>query len=206
VLDNLMDLTHESYVHPTSIGQSGLSEAPFEVTVDGAHVWLRRFMIDITAPPFLAAQLKRARGLTGEHVDRWQIIHFSAPSTIVIDVGVAPHATGAPTGDYSHGVNTQVLNAITPGRAGETHYFFALARNFLTADAQLTENMGSRNVAIFLEDKAILEAQQQNIAQLPGRKLLKFGIDKGVLRARQAIAQLTALETDKPTEQQGTAC
>lgn len=196
VLDNLMDLTHESYVHLSSIGQSELTEAPFEVTVDGKHVWLKRLMLDMIAPPFLAAQLKLARGLPPEHVDRWQIIHFEAPSTIVIDVGVAPHNTGATKGDYSQGVNTQVINAVTPGLAGEAHYFFALARNFLIEDAALTENMGSRNVKIFLEDKAILEGQYQNMTRLPERKLLNFGIDKGVVRARRAIAQLVARESD----------
>ena len=39
------------------------------------------------------------------NVDRWQIINFQAPSTIAIDVGVAPTGTGAPEGDRSQGVN-----------------------------------------------------------------------------------------------------
>jgi vanillate O-demethylase monooxygenase subunit len=195
VLDNLMDLTHETYVHSTSIGHKAIEEAPFDVSVDDRYVWLRRYMIDCEAPPFLAAQLKRARGLPGDHVDRWQIIRFEAPSTIVIDVGVAPTGGGVLDGDYTGGVNTHVLNAITPGKAGETHYFFTLARNFLAEDAELTKAMAARNVEIFLEDRAILEAQQQSMQRLPHRPLLNFGIDKGSMRARQAIARMIASES-----------
>ena len=177
VLDNLMDLTHETYVHPTSIGQTHLEEAPFEVTAEGKYVSLRRFMTDIHAPPFLAAQLKRARGLPPQHVDRWQNIRFEAPSTIVIDVGVAPTGTGAAAGDYATGVNTHVLNTLTPGRTGEAHYYFTLARNFDIEDAALTESLRTRNVEVFMEDKAMLEAQQRTMTAMPGRSLQNFGID-----------------------------
>ena len=44
-----------------------------------------RWMPDIDAPPFWRTQL----GQPG-NVDRWQIIRFEAPCTIVLDVGVAP--------------------------------------------------------------------------------------------------------------------
>ena len=195
VIDNLMDLTHETFVHSTSIGQVQLVEAPFEVTTENGYVWLKRFMTDIDAPPFLAAQLKRARGLPPHHVDRWQYIRFSAPSTIVIDVGVAPTGTGAVNGDYSKGANTQVLNTVTPGRAGEAHYFFTLARNFAVDDATLTESMRARNVEVFLEDKTILEAQQRTMTLLPERPLQNFGIDKGGMQARRAIARMVADES-----------
>jgi phenylpropionate dioxygenase-like ring-hydroxylating dioxygenase large terminal subunit len=194
VLDNLMDLTHEAFVHTSSIGQMELVDAPIDVTAEGRHVWLKRFMTDIDAPPFLALQLKLAHGLPGEHVDRWQIIRFEAPSTIVIDVGVAPTGTGADRGDYSRGVNTQVLNTVTPGKAGEAHYFFTLARNFLTEDAELTARLRSRNVEVFLEDKVVLEAQQQTMDVFRSRSLQNFGIDKGGMRARQAIARMVEEE------------
>ena len=64
------------------------------------------------------------------NVDRWQIIHFQAPSTIAIDVGVAPHGTGAPEGDRSEGVNGYVLNTMTPETDKTCHYFWAFVRNY----------------------------------------------------------------------------
>ena len=38
MIDNLMDLTHETYVHSGSIGQPELMEAPFERAVEGDTV------------------------------------------------------------------------------------------------------------------------------------------------------------------------
>jgi hypothetical protein len=55
--------------------------------------------------------------------------------------------------------------------------------------------MRSRNVEVFLEDKTILEAQQQTMKLLPTRSLQNFGIDKGGLQARRAITRLVANES-----------
>ena len=110
VVDNLMDLTHEAFVHGSSIGNEHVAEAPFDVTHGDKTVTVTRWMRDIDAPPFWAAQLRQAR----RQVDRWQIIHFQAPGTVNIDVGVAPAGTGAPEGDRSQGVNGFVLNTMTP--------------------------------------------------------------------------------------------
>ena len=114
VVDNLMDLTHETFVHSSSIGDRNVAEAPFEVTHGERTATVSRWMEGITPPPFWAAQYGRPGP-----VDRWQIIRFEAPCTIAIDVGVAEAGTGAKDGDRSKGVNGFVLNTITPeiGRA-----------------------------------------------------------------------------------------
>ena len=71
-------------------------------------------MRDIEPPPFWLKNMRdKFPGFEGR-VDRWQIIHFEAPSTICIDVGVAKAGTGAPEGDRSQGVNGYVMNTITP--------------------------------------------------------------------------------------------
>jgi len=114
IVDNLMDLTHETFVHGASIGQRSITEVPFEVTHGADSATVTRWMHDVEAPPFWKMQLEWKRGEPTEKVDRWQIIHFEAPSTIAIDVGVAPVGTGAPEGDRSEGVNGFVLNTMTP--------------------------------------------------------------------------------------------
>jgi vanillate O-demethylase monooxygenase subunit len=106
ILDNLMDLTHEEFVHGSSIGQAELSGSEFETRreADGS-VTVERWMYDVTPPPFWLSNLRdRFPDFEGT-VDRWQIIHFYAPSTICIDVGVAEAGTGAREGDRSRGVN-----------------------------------------------------------------------------------------------------
>ena len=52
VLDNLMDLTHEEFVHASSIGQAELSESDFVTTHDDTTVTVERWMLNIEPPPF----------------------------------------------------------------------------------------------------------------------------------------------------------
>jgi len=52
MIDNLMDLTHETYVHATSIGQTEIDDTPSRTVTEGNSVITSRFMEDIKAPPF----------------------------------------------------------------------------------------------------------------------------------------------------------
>ena len=56
-IDNLMDLTRNSFVHATSIGNRQVAEAPLTTTHSGRTVTAMRWMLDIDAPPFWRAQL-----------------------------------------------------------------------------------------------------------------------------------------------------
>ncbi len=102
VLDNLMDLTHETYVHGTSIGQASVAESPFTVEHTEDTVTVTRWMYGIDPPAAFLPELQmRFPAYDGSPVDRWQIIRWAAPSTIVIDVGVALPGTGADRGDFA---------------------------------------------------------------------------------------------------------
>jgi len=89
IVDNLMDLTHETFVHGASIGQRSIAEVPFEVTHGRHSATVTRWMIDVDPPPFWKMQLQWKRGEPAGRVDRWQIIEFQAPSTVAINVAVA---------------------------------------------------------------------------------------------------------------------
>ncbi|MFM2060150.1 MAG: hypothetical protein RLY71_4535, partial [Pseudomonadota bacterium] len=52
MIDNLMDLTHETYVHASSIGQKEIDETPCKTSVEGDTVITSRHMSGIMAPPF----------------------------------------------------------------------------------------------------------------------------------------------------------
>ncbi|MBU1175909.1 MAG: aromatic ring-hydroxylating dioxygenase subunit alpha [Alphaproteobacteria bacterium] len=189
VVDNLMDLTHETYVHGSSIGQRAVAEAPFEATHTDTTATITRWMIDIDAPPFWEMQLGRK-----EHVDRWQIINFAAPATVCIDVGVAPHGTGAPEGDRSHGVNGYVLNTMTPETDRTSHYFWAFARNHHIDDQSWTTRLREGVAGVFREDEHILEAQQKAIDANPDHTFYNLNIDAGSMWARKLIDRMIAEE------------
>jgi phenylpropionate dioxygenase-like ring-hydroxylating dioxygenase large terminal subunit len=189
-IDNLMDLTHESFVHATSIGNKHVAEAPLNTTHSGRTVTATRWMLDIDAPPFWRAQL----GKPG-NVDRWQIIRFEAPCTIVLDVGVAPAGTGAPNGDRSQGVNGRVLNTITPETHTTCMYFWSLVRNYKLRDQSLTTQLREANSKIFIEDQVVVEAQQRTIDALVNYPMHTLNIDAGSMRARRIIDDMIESET-----------
>ncbi len=196
VLDNLMDLTHETFVHGSSIGNEAVAEAPFDVTHGNKTVTVTRWMRGIEPPPFWAAQL----GKPGP-VDRWQIIRFEAPATIAIDVGVAPAGTGAPEGDRSKGVNGFVLNTITPETATSCHYFWAFVRNHRITEQRLTTEIREGVARIFHEDEIILEAQQRAMDENPGREFYNLNIDAGAMWVRRLIDRMVAAEAKHVTAQ-----
>jgi phenylpropionate dioxygenase-like ring-hydroxylating dioxygenase large terminal subunit len=196
VVDNLMDLTHETFVHGSSIGNRAVAEAPFDVTHGDRTATVTRWMREIDPPPFWAAQL----GKPGK-VDRWQIIRVEAPATIAIDVGVAPAGTGAPEGDRSHGVNGYVLNTITPETEKTCHYFWAFARNYRLGEQKLTTELREGVSRIFHEDEEILEAQQRAMDENPGRVFYNLNIDAGAMWARRLIDRLIDQEHPSPTLQ-----
>ncbi len=202
VIDNLMDLTHETYVHGSSIGNAAVAEAPFVATHGDKTATITRWMENIEAPPFWANQLFQARGYKGP-VDRWQIIRFEAPSTVTIDVGVAPAGSGAVPNaagesDRSQGVNGYVLNTMTPETDQTCHYFWAIARNYSLNEQRLTHQMREGVAGIFREDELILEAQQQAINANPGHPFYNLNIDAGAMWARRLIDKMTEAERDKP--------
>lgn len=194
VVDNLMDLTHETYVHAGSIGDEAITAAPFEATHTQTTATMTRWMIGIDPPPFWAKQLNRP----GAKVDRWQIVRFEAPGVVVGDVGVAVTGTGAPQGDRSQGVNGAFLAAITPESEKTCHYFWNFVRTFRKDDEQLTRDIQRAHVndgkGVYDQDHAILEAQQRAIDIQPRQPFYHLNIDAGALWARRLIDDMLAAE------------
>ena len=89
MIDNLMDLTHETYVHSTSIGQPEIDEQRRSPSVEGDTSVTSRHMKNIMAPPFWRMAMRGNHLADDVPVDRWQICRFTPPSHVLIEVGVA---------------------------------------------------------------------------------------------------------------------
>lgn len=194
VLDNLMDLTHEEFVHTSSIGQDELSESEFIVTHDDRTVTVTRWILDIEAPPFWLKNMRDKFPEFEGRVDRWQIIEFQAPGTIRIDVGVAKAGSGAPEGDRSHGVNGFVMNTITPVDDSKAMYFWASMRNYALDDQRITTEMRKGVHRVFGEDEEMLAAQQIAIDANPDYEFYNLNIDAGGMWVRRIIQKMIEKE------------
>jgi vanillate O-demethylase monooxygenase subunit len=194
VLDNLMDLTHEEFVHTSSIGQAELSDAAFHVTHDDTSVTVTRWMKGINPPPFWLKNMRdKYPGFAGK-VDRWQIIRYEFPSTICIDVGVAKAGTGAPEGDRSQGVNGFVMNTISPERDRSCRYYWAFMRNYRLDSQLITTQLRNGVHGVFGEDERMLKAQQETIDANPDYEFYSLNIDTGGMWVRRILERALAAE------------
>ncbi|SBS27615.1 Toluene-4-sulfonate monooxygenase system iron-sulfur subunit TsaM1 [Marinomonas spartinae] len=190
MVDNLMDLTHETYVHATSIGQKEIDESPVSTKVEGDTVITSRYMENIMAPPFWKAAL-RANGLADDvPVDRWQICRFTPPSHVLIDVGVAHAGHGGFEAPANKKAGSVVVDFITPETETSIWYFWGMARHFKPEDQALTDSIREGQGKIFAEDLEVLERQQENLLAFPDYQLLKLDIDAGGVQSRRVINRI----------------
>lgn len=197
MIDNLMDLTHETYVHASSIGQPEIEEAaPKTYKGEGDEVITERQMYDIPAPPFWQTALE-GNGLPKDQpVDRWQVCRFSPPSQVHIDVGVALAGHGGYDAPADKKASSIVVDFITPETETSHWYFWGMARNFKPEDTELTEKIRAGQGQIFSEDLEMLESQQRNLLAYPDRQLLKLNIDGGGVQSRRIIDRLLSEEAN----------
>ncbi len=131
---------------------------------------------------------------TNAPVDRWQVCHFTPPSHVMIEVGVALAGRGGIAAPDEAKASAIVVDFITPETATTMHYFWGMARRFRPDDALLTARIRDGQGRIFDEDRALLEQQQRNLGAHPGRELLKLNIDSGGVAARRVIDRRLAAE------------
>ncbi|WP_076536589.1 aromatic ring-hydroxylating dioxygenase subunit alpha [Shewanella sp. UCD-KL21] len=189
MIDNLMDLTHETYVHASSIGQKEIDEAPVSTKIDGEQVVTSRYMDGVYAPPFWKMAL-RANDLADDVlVDRWQICRFNLPSQILIEVGVAHQGHGGYDAPSDVKANSIVVDFITPETDDSILYFWGMARQFKADDQALTDQIRDGQGKIFAEDLEMLEQQQRNLTLYPDKQILKLDIDSGGVMSRKLITR-----------------
>jgi vanillate O-demethylase monooxygenase subunit len=194
MVDNLMDLTHETYVHATSIGQKEIDEAPVTTRRDGDTVVTSRFMEGVQPPPFWRANLRSAGLPDDGPVDRWQICRFSLPSHVMIEVGVALEGRGGYNADPADKVASVVVDFMTPETEASHWYFWGMARSFAVHDSAVTQSIREGQHLIFSEDLQVLEQQQANLTAYPDRRLLRLNIDAGGVHSRKLIEVAIARE------------
>ncbi|MES2929908.1 MAG: aromatic ring-hydroxylating dioxygenase subunit alpha [Pseudomonadota bacterium] len=183
-VDNILDLTHVDFLHPTTLGSGALSRARPEVTESGDRsVKITWTSSGDVAPYAFDVNLRKQ----GQPTDQWTEVTWTAPSTMMIRVGAT--LQGEPR---EAGVDTLNLHLATPETAGRTHYWYWSTRNFgLTPEANAHATPMIVNV-FKLEDKPMLEAQQQRIgtADFWSLKPVLLPGDAGAVRVRRQLKAL----------------
>lgn len=183
LIDNLLDLSHETFLHAGYIGTPEVAETPITTRVEGTVVHVSRRMEAVECPPFYA----ESTGLSTP-IDRWQDIEYHAPGCYLLHVRVAP------AGRDDAAVHVEVMYAITPVDEHRTLDFWAVSRDFAVGDASVDTYLEKMNREVVLQDVAALSLIEERLGDAESQPEVSFKIDTGGLAARRVIAELVAAE------------
>ncbi len=184
VVDNLLDLTHLTFVHKTTLASSGIQENPLIVAVEGDSVRARREMHNVEPAPIFRT-MREFKG----NIDRFQNITFCLPSHVHIKV----EATPAGVNDDPDRAHHVVLNHLTPETERSTHYFWSITRRIRIDDDEISERLHRLNKMAFDEDVDVLRRQQEMV-DMDASPLVNLAADKAVNEARRIIRRKFADE------------
>ena len=190
--DNLLDLSHETYIHKHTIGNDAVAESPVVTEVIGDRVVrAHREMPDIEPPPFFAL----AQGHDGR-INRWQIAIYMAPGFNTTEVGF--HAVG--TDRVNDHLMMRPIHIITPETEHSAHYIWGLARNFRLDDDQLHDDVFTATTQTFSEDRELLEMQDQRLQAegMPKLPQMAVKVDKAPVQGRRLLESMIQREADDP--------
>jgi len=192
LIDNLMDVTHLPFAHRSTIGTAAIAEdftARTERLEDGVRI--TRWMENIDQAP---AHVE-ATGYTGK-VDRWQVITYTPPAFVWLQVGSAVAGKGGrgATGDDLL-IDRNTVHALTPETESSAHYFWITSHKAGSMTAAQEQTIYDRSVEAFHEDLVIIEGQAARLD--PAIPTIDVTADAGAIAARRLLERLIAAESKK---------
>lgn len=193
--DNLLDLSHAAFIHPFLSNESYASRSRSEVKQEGNTVWSYLWNDNEELTPLFSLVWDG----TGDRCDMRAHMRWTAPSSLLLDVGVTE--VGAPP---AAGPALPSAHLLTPETENSTHYFWMVGRNRRQEDTELglTIHAGIER-AFTTEDEPMINRIAENMggeefwslrpAILPG--------DAAALRARRVLADLIKRETTEDLAQ-----
>ncbi|MGH3731995.1 MAG: Rieske 2Fe-2S domain-containing protein [Acidimicrobiales bacterium] len=185
LVDNLMDLSHETYLHKGSIGTPEVASAPIEVEVDdeASVVRVYRHMNAAECPPFYS----RTTGLGGR-VDRWQDIEYFSPGFYMLHSRIAPVGQPPlPDGNDDHAYHMKIFYGLTPANAGRVHDFWAVSRDFCLDESYVDDFLRKMQTSVVQEDVDALNILERRALDEVELNEVSVKIDKGGLAARRLL-------------------
>jgi phenylpropionate dioxygenase-like ring-hydroxylating dioxygenase large terminal subunit len=195
--ENLLDLTHLSYVHASSFGTPEYARAPYEVQSSEGRYRITRSVVPTRLPPVWAVPT----GLNHDHAARIATSEFVAPGLHVVSVTF--YDNDLPAGNRPEYI-IRTCHVPTPETNGSTHYFIAHSRDFAPQDHEMTQFMRGQLMMAFSEDVEALTRLETVLAEDdPNRYEISVASDapavamrRYLLRRAVPAAGLTAVAVD----------
>lgn len=201
-IENILDLSHVQFLHPTTLGSDKVSDGHYAWRQEGDAVWSNRDIQGEMMTPDLAT----AMGIEpGSLADRWVHVRWNAPANMAIFAGAV--ASGRPKDE---GRETPTAHLFTPETDRSSHYWYSIAfpRTMGPIGGQMAqEQVQYLSIPFLTEDLPMLEDQQANIGDRDLRTI-KLGWlpgDAAGARARNLLyARIDAEQAERARPTQAT--
>jgi vanillate O-demethylase monooxygenase subunit len=200
IVDNLSDLAHLAFVHTKTLGGSEeyayvTKPAVIEKLERGYR--LERWHMNIDPPPFH----KKVIANKYDKVDRRNRVNMFIPGIFYMETIFAPAGQGAEKGVAVPGTREyRNCQFMTPETDRTTHFFWAYLNNFEGDDTTVSRSLLDSLLEGFMEDKAIIERQQQTLEDDPAfeKQMLAIMGDAPLVHFRRTLAKLIDAEQAAP--------
>lgn len=191
ITENLLDLSHVSFLHEGILGNEDTIPAKITVQERDGTLRVTRWMPGVRVPGLFDLMFRR----DGGRVDHWSSMRWSSPGCMLNDSGVTGTGEAREQGSGIFGTHF-----LTPETETTTLYHFAAVRQNprswgAEVDAEIRAQMSDlRRHAFEDQDKVIIDAQQRNMLDphADTARPVLLDIDAGPARFRRILDRMIA--------------
>ncbi len=187
--ENLLDLSHLSFLHETTFGTPEYARAPVELTVaePNFEVWRH---VECVLPGIYSRPL----GWEGQKALRSSGAQYVSPG-LHVNTGFLKNLT-LPVEQQQPQPTIKVAQLITPETQHATHYYFAACRNFARKDPDIDAFMLKAQTMAFSEDLFAMEqiARMQALESREDYYEIDVAADRAGVAMRRYLKKLADAE------------
>lgn len=185
-IDNIMDLTHVSFLHDGSLGNETMRTSEIEVKEKDGKV-----RADLWMPGTICG----FGPMQGQLCDQWNNVEWMAPATMILDFGAVP-----PGSEPVQDPGGYAFHIFTPETESSTHYFFGSSGSYGPDEAWKADLVRNAQKSVFFaEDNPMVEGAADRMEGVDfwslGPAILPS--DAAAVRVRRKISQMCRKEIEE---------
>ena len=191
ICDNLIDLSHLSYVHPATFGTTeSWATMPAKISALPRGV---RYELWLEDQPNMV-------GGGGGRVDPWTTYDMLVPGIFMLRNTIYPVGTAkacnheAPGPDVKPLFDAYTCQAATPTGSATARYFYSWGPHSSVGDENVRDMLMGVARQAFAEDQAMIEGQQRVLNVTPNPRIMPTAGDRPVVLFNQILAKLAREE------------
>jgi phenylpropionate dioxygenase-like ring-hydroxylating dioxygenase large terminal subunit len=212
ISDNLLDLSHISFLHERTLGRS-VSGPAGPRTKPRVHMGSEAVSLERGVRVENWVSGAAARGIWvpsgAPDGDLWSRVDLLVPGIYVSQAqmypegtaeecrGLAPLRIGTDQLPLSDSMSIQAIMPITSRR---TRYFYSYGSRSVDMSREESDAVWAIIRDAFTEDLNMIEAQQRNIDQHPGHRMAGIAADRGLTLFRALVKRLASAEISYPEQ------